>query len=227
MSFRFAKAFQSDESAVQIGFIYPDESQILGIKEKENRSGFKRKLGKVHPLEQTSMVSNEDMKWGEEHIARVLLEFRAMTCPEKVSCIPKSHGAEVSGKFVFPEGVCLNIQRQVPFKRLPGHGDAMKWNDEVNIVDSHSFLRQAYDDDGRPITTYGDVFRWFRPCRDKALQLSVKTIVEEDYSTSGLKVVGGFLRRIFVDGKPVSETWRWHRTDYDEYTMNQVHARST
>ena len=38
MSFRFAKAFQSDESAVQIGFMYPDESQILGIKEKDETS---------------------------------------------------------------------------------------------------------------------------------------------------------------------------------------------
>ena len=38
MSFRFAKAFQSDESAVQIGFMYPDESQILGIKEKTKRA---------------------------------------------------------------------------------------------------------------------------------------------------------------------------------------------
>ena len=212
-SFRFAHASQTEPSAVQIGLMYPDESQMLGIQGNEGIVA-EMKCGKVHPLEQSSMISDEDKKWGPTHVARVLLEFCAISYPEKVPNIPQAHRPEVSSKFVFPEGCRLNIQQRESYWSLPIQGDSAKWKDRKNIVNSHSYLRQTYDDDGRPVTTYVDVFRWFRPCEDQALKLSVKTIRKRHGNSGGEVLLGGFLKRIFVNGRPVNESWRFHRTDY-------------
>lgn len=93
--FRYAHESSYDDDSglgVEIGFLYPDELQMLGIASHESRffaDMGEEKCGKVHPLEQISMISDEDKKWGTTHAARVLLEFSSITYPKKVTSIPK------------------------------------------------------------------------------------------------------------------------------------------
>ena len=194
-------SFSSGHVALATSLLYVDESDVRG---DGNR---------VHPFEQRSILFETEKKRGPEHGKRMYLPIRSTQ--EVPNCwngakekkhgmgeiVPWKHGPSYASKWAFPEGASLDLVRMHSLRErsLRHVSDPLDWQDRGHGgVSCHSYLVQHTDE--HMTTTYGHVFRWWRPCTSLKIE------------SPDLKNRGGYL----CTQPPVDiniATWRkwsWH-----------------
>jgi len=157
--------FSSDHVALSASLLYVDEADVRGDGDR------------VHPFEQRSILFENEKKRGPKHGKRMYLPIRSTQevpsdwngAKEKRhgmgEVIPWKHGPSFASKWAFPEGASLDLVRMHPVreKSLGYVSDPLDWQERGHGgVSCHSYLVQHTD--AHMTTTYGHVFRWWRPC---------------------------------------------------------------
>ena len=157
--------FSSDHVALSASLLYVDEADVRGDGDR------------VHPFEQRSILFENEKKRGPKHGKRMYLPIRSTHevpsdwngAKEKRhgmgEVIPWKHGPSFASKWAFPEGASLDLVRMHPVreKSLGYVSDPLDWQERGHGgVSCHSYLVQHTD--AHMTTTYGHVFRWWRPC---------------------------------------------------------------
>jgi len=193
--------FSSNHVALSASLLYVDESDVIG-------EGGDR----VDPFEQRSILFEPEKSRGVVHGKRMYLPIRSTR--EVPHCwnglkakkhdmgevVPWKHGPSFASKWAFPEGASLDMVRLHPPQiSITRFSDPLEWRERGHGgVSVHSYLAQHSD--AHMTTTYGHVFRWWRPCT--SLQIE----------SPDLKSRGGYLFTPPPLDKKIStwRKWSWH-----------------